>query len=361
MTLRDLSEIDRMATNSTRSILIAGPSFRAIAKSLEVSFKSLGFKVSTLEWRQPPPNRMDGLRFLLSKKASGRMQELQMFQNALMLERVVTELKPDIILVLKHARIAQKARKVCDDLISKLFLWAYDSVRHIPEIAECARDFDTVFTYEPNDLEPLSKMGPTEFLPMAYDSHLYYPIVQQGPKSADILFVGALDGYRNRRKLLELLADKLRNRQLRIWTDSARMYSLNRISDLLITAGRSNTGLRRQTISHETVNKLCNDAKICLNIHRPQSMRAVNSRNFEILGSGGFLLTDREFMCVNGITGGEHYEAYSTIGELPDRIEYFIENEEEREHLSKCGHQAVQGEHTYLHRARRITYEAGRI
>jgi spore maturation protein CgeB len=350
-----------MENDSTRSILIAGPSFRAIPKSLEVSFKSLGFRVSTLEWRQPPPNRIDELRLLLSKKAFCKMQELQMSQNALMLERGVTELKPDVILVLKHARITRRTRDICGDHNSKLFLWAYDSVRHIPEIAECAKDFDIVFTYEPNDLAPLSKMAPTKFLPMAYDSHLYYPIVQQGTKSADVLFVGALAGYHNRRKLLELLADKLRNRQLRIWTDSARMYSLNRISDLLIIAGRSNTELRWQTISHETVNRLYNDARICLNIHHSQSMRAVNPRNFEILGSGGFLLTDREFMCVDGITRGEHYVTYSTIGELLDMIEYFIENEDERENLSKRGHQAVQREHTYLHRARRIAYEAIRI
>lgn len=83
-----------------------------------------------------------------------------------------------------------------------------------------------------------------------------------------------------------------------------------------------------------------------------QGISSANCCFFEILGSGGFLLADRrgdqEKIAGNG-TGAVFYVNFTDI---PDKIQYYLNHEDEREQIAEVGCKTVQEEHTYIEMAK---------
>lgn len=91
-------------------------------------------------------------------------------------------------------------------------------------------------------------------------------------------------------------------------------------------------------------------AKINLNI----SLRSIKSgmplRIFDIMGSGGFLLTNFQTDFLDYFTPGEDYAYYESINDLTEKIEYYLAHEEERKTIARNGFEKIAAGHTYKHR-----------
>lgn len=100
-------------------------------------------------------------------------------------------------------------------------------------------------------------------------------------------------------------------------------------------------------------------SKIILNQHWNQF--GFNMRFAETLASGGFMLSD----CVvgpemRGFEPGIHFIEYSSPNEVPDLIEYYLENEAERAKIAEAGHEAILcGGHAYSDRMKELLKEVG--
>ncbi len=96
---------------------------------------------------------------------------------------------------------------------------------------------------------------------------------------------------------------------------------------------------------------LMNRAKIVLNIHA-EAFLDTETRVFEALGSGAFLLTE-QLSSENPFSCQDLVE-YTTVEELAAKLAYYLVHEAEREKIAQQGHQTALNNHTYTHRAQEI-------
>ena len=336
-------------------ILIAGPPYRGYLAMIERAFKECGLRVSVLEWHYPRRNLFQDYWYYASARYRARLASDQDRLNTVAIEKAVEQHSPDYLLVMKNASLSKKTKDLYDAMGTKRALWAYDSAREYPQIAKAAADYDMIYTYEPNDLDLLSSIGEAKYLPMAYDPKLYFPAESSAKVVNDVCFVGSLRDTPVRKEMLRTAAGDLPERTIGVWTDSIHWYSHRRLKDMRFTKGRPNIRLTSRTVDHEEINAIYAGSKVCLNIHHPQSIGALNPRSFEILGSRGLLLTDRKMEGLQGLVEGEGYVYYSSPEDLTREIRRLVESDDTRHRIAEKGHRAALEAHTFEHRARAIS------
>lgn len=92
-------------------------------------------------------------------------------------------------------------------------------------------------------------------------------------------------------------------------------------------------------------------AKINLNISLRSIMAGIPLRGFDILGAGGFLLTNYQSDFLNFFVPGEDFDYFESKSDLMDKITYYLAHEEERVQIAENGFRKVAEHHTYRHRA----------
>ena len=73
----------------------------------------------------------------------------------------------------------------------------------------------------------------------------------------------------------------------------------------------------------------------------------VKGRNFEIPGSGGFLLTSNADNLSDYYRDGKEIIIYKNNDEMIEKIKYYLEHDKEREAVARAGHKRTLQEHTY--------------
>ena len=98
--------------------------------------------------------------------------------------------------------------------------------------------------------------------------------------------------------------------------------------------------------------ELINRSKVVLNIHSEEFLDT-ETRVFEVLGCGGFLLT--EILSVeNPFKSGVHLVEVDGLDEMIEKIGYYLNNEEQREAIAVQGHAEALAKHSYTQRAEEI-------
>lgn len=95
-------------------------------------------------------------------------------------------------------------------------------------------------------------------------------------------------------------------------------------------------------------------SKINLNISLRSIKSGIPLRAFDILGSGGFLLSNFQADYLDDFAPGEDFDYYESREDLIDKINYYLTHDEERIAIAKNGHDKVAGHHTFRHRVREM-------
>ena len=95
-------------------------------------------------------------------------------------------------------------------------------------------------------------------------------------------------------------------------------------------------------------------SRINLNITLRSIKSGIPLRAFDIMGSGGFLLSNYQADFLDNFTPGEDFECYESKEDLLRKIDYYLQYEEERSAIAKNGHDKVASAHTYRHRVREM-------
>lgn len=98
--------------------------------------------------------------------------------------------------------------------------------------------------------------------------------------------------------------------------------------------------------------KLINRSKIVLNIHA-ENFLDTETRVFEVLGCGGFLVTETlsdESPFINGV----HLVEAPDYESLESKLTYYLNNENERLQIALAGQREVLNQHTYTNRAQQV-------
>ena len=178
--------------------------------------------------------------------------------------------------------------------------------------------FDQIFLYQRNYVGRFLGRDPAavHWLPYACDTEVVRNLGL--PREIDVAFIGNLFGRRSeRRRIIEAIAKKYRVNEQRYYTQ-------------------------------QEIPEVYSRAKIVLNLPVGDDL---NFRFFEALSCGAMLLTKpdangQEELFIEDI----HYVAFSSEQELFDKVEYYLQNEEELKSIALRGHEEVVRHHGLAHR-----------
>jgi len=341
-------------------VLVAGPPYRGYSRTIARATERCGVSVDVMEWNLLSKNIVQDTLFYTSERYRRKLAQMQAVRNTKDLEEKIMKTNPTFVLVLMAAVLSEKTKSFCHENGIRLAMWAYDSMKAYPVIAKAAPAYDLVYTYEPTEVDSLSDSAKTSFLPMAYDDEVYRPN-DSAHKAYDICFVGSVREVPARKATIRTLATGLPGAKIGVWTDSVHWYSPRRIRDWRLGLGHPNLEVKAGTMTHEEISRVYPSSRVCLNIHMTQSIGAPNPRTFEILGSGGALLTDRDISTLEGFESGKGFLHYSDVTTMITGAKRLVEDEELRNSIAKAGHETAVSKHTYVHRVRRILDDLGRL
>lgn len=95
-------------------------------------------------------------------------------------------------------------------------------------------------------------------------------------------------------------------------------------------------------------------SKINLNISLRSIKSGIPQRAFDIMGSGGFLLSNYQNDFLDYFIPGEDFDIYESKTDLMSKIDYYLAHDNERLDIAKNGHDKVAAGHTYRHRVREM-------
>ncbi len=125
-------------------------------------------------------------------------------------------------------------------------------------------------------------------------------------------------------------------------------YTLSDTSDLV---GVKNCGPAN---SLTEMPKIFNLSKINLNITMRPIQTGLSLRIFDVLGSGGFLISNYQAEIETMFTPGVDLETYGSIEELVDKCAYYLEHEDQRKQIALNGYNKVKSMYTVEHRMKQM-------
>lgn len=100
--------------------------------------------------------------------------------------------------------------------------------------------------------------------------------------------------------------------------------------------------------------KIFHLSKINLNMTIKPIQTGLPLRIFDILGCGGFLMTNFQAELPEYFVIGTDVEAYSSMEELVEKCAYYLEHEDVRRQIAENGYRKVCEQHTYIHRIKKM-------
>ena len=91
-------------------------------------------------------------------------------------------------------------------------------------------------------------------------------------------------------------------------------------------------------------------SKVNLNISLRSILTGIPLRAFEIMGSGGFLVSNYQEDFLEFFKPNEDFICYMSIEELMNKVEYYLIHEKERTEIAENGYRKVKMSHTYKER-----------
>lgn len=95
-------------------------------------------------------------------------------------------------------------------------------------------------------------------------------------------------------------------------------------------------------------------AKINMNISLRSITTGIPLRCFEIMGSGGFLLSNYQADFDDCYTAFEDYAYYEDLDDMMNKIDYYLTHEKERKEIAQNGYRKTLENYTYEHRIKQI-------
>ena len=86
----------------------------------------------------------------------------------------------------------------------------------------------------------------------------------------------------------------------------------------------------------------------------PNIKSGIPLRVWDILGSGGFLLTNYQAEIPYYFEEGKDLVCFDGIEDMRDKVRYYLSHEEERAKIARSGYEKVKEHHTYVDRLSKI-------
>lgn len=111
---------------------------------------------------------------------------------------------------------------------------------------------------------------------------------------------------------------------------------------------------------YDEMPRVFQQSRINLNISLRSILSGIPQRAFDIMGSGGFLLSNFQGDFLDDFVPGEDFDYYESEEDLLGKLDYYLSHEKEREAIAQNGHHKIAEAHTYRHRIRAMLECASR-
>lgn len=218
--------------------------------------------------------------------------------------------------------------------------------------------YKTRLTNYPGDILPKEKVGfRNDLFNPSYDD-IMDNYSQNDNRPIDLFFYGqyAEVGFENRNRRMErLLEFKRDNPKLNI--QLCLQYRLK--EHLYVNIPYVRRYLRRVDFPPKVVWKYANKPVYGIQLYEMMSRskivfnagvdftkeHKVNMRNFESLGCGAHMLSDKGIY-PEGFQAGTHFTTYDNMDDCLEKVHYLLNNKEEREAIAKAGHEMVKTQYS---------------
>lgn len=262
--------------------------------------------------------------------------------------------RPDLVLVLNGMNFPLAQVDAIRAKGIRTAIWLADDPYYTDNTISMAPHYDCVFTLELNCVSLYQNLGCKNvyYLPFAADIHAFRPKHTEPSYRTEICFIGT--AYWNRVAFFERVVPFLVTKNVHIngwWWDRLSNYSI-----IASKVALNDWMDPEKTASYYT------GAKIVINMHRSieddswnqnkirLAALSPNPRTFEISASGAFQLTDIRQDLGRFYVPDKEIATYSSPEEMMEKINYFLEHEEERQQIAWNGLKRTLQEHTYIHR-----------
>ena len=100
--------------------------------------------------------------------------------------------------------------------------------------------------------------------------------------------------------------------------------------------------------------RVFHDSKINLNFTIPNIVTGIPLRVWDVLGAGGFLLTNYQAELPDYFKNKEDLVYFEDTRQLSELTDYYLSHEEERCAIAGHGQETVKKSHTYLQRIQKM-------
>jgi spore maturation protein CgeB len=301
------------------------------------AFENQGYKVHNFNFRQLQLHRLS-----LGKNFLGQQ-----------LLRTAINLNPDLLFVNKGESIPEKIIERISDNKIKTANWCLDdpfgeyfSFNNIKN----RNEYDDFFVFDPYYVPKLKEAGQpnAHYLPCAVDPKFHKEMIpfKKRKYQCDLSFIGS--HQKNRQEFLENLSEY----NMKIW--GYRWSEISKESPIYNNIQKEVYQANKTVKDSLETCKLFNQSKINLNVHFNHSKEGLNLRAFEIPASKSFQLCDYLKEAEKLFRIDKEIVCYKDIGELKEKISYYLENEEERNKISQAGYSRVIKEHTFDERMKKV-------
>lgn len=261
------------------------------------------------------------------------------------------EQKPDFLLALAQAPLDRTSLLKLRKMGVPTVMWFVEDYKIFNYWTTYAPLYDAfaVIQKEPF-LSELKKLGQSRafYLPLAALPEFHKPTeLSERDKAfygSDISFLGA--GYPNRRMAFRRLAD----RNFKIW--GSDWDGENILKD--------NIQLNGKRVGVDEGVKIYNASRINLNLHSSVHTDSlvshgdfVNPRTFELAAMGAFQLVDKRSL-LGELFKDDELAVFDSAEEMYQKIDYFLDNPQERELYAAKARKRVSEDHTYELRMRTL-------
>ena len=321
----------------TPSFVVAAPTRigRAkVGKNLGDALRLLGHRVTFFDYDEEP------LRYRLwprALRARDRRQRCLDYVNRRVLD-VVSAARPDIFLCVKGVQLRPETIRAIGRLgAMTVGYWIDDPLDHARSLVN-APSYDRYFTNDRASVERYRSEGVTRIrhLQSAADPEVFFPL--PGARDAiDVAFVGTHSPGRQ-----DVVAG--------LQEFDTHVYGSAAWRAAPIDPSRVHPGA-----FGPRTNEVYNRARINLNVHRwVGEGSAINLRLFEVPAARRFLLTDWVEEIDGAYRPDEHVVCWRTMGELREKVAYYLAHADERREIAARGHEHFLRHHTYEVRAREL-------
>lgn len=128
---------------------------------------------------------------------------------------------------------------------------------------------------------------------------------------------------------------------------SVDLYTRSDTSDL---AGITGIHCRGGVSTHLEMPKVFRFSKINLNITMKSIQSGLSQRIFDVLGCGGFLISNYQSEIPEYFEIGQDMECYENLTELKEKVKFYLAHDDIRSSIARSGYQKVKEHNTYIHR-----------